>query len=242
MIWLYDDYASLSRAAAGVFVQQALQAAQTKGWCGVALAGGHTPQRTYRLLAEPPYTDRIPWRQIHVFWGDERCVPPDDPRSNARMARQALLDRVPIPPSQVHPIPCTLPPPAAAERYEGVLHAFFGDTPPRFDLVFLGLGDNGHTASLFPGSPVLEERERWVSAVPMAEHDVQRVTLTAPLLNQAATIAFLVSGASKASVLREVLEGPADPNRLPAQLIRPASGSLNWLVDRAAAGLLTQKA
>jgi 6-phosphogluconolactonase len=242
MIWLYDDYAALSDAAAGIFVQQARQAAQIKGWFSVALAGGHTPHRTYQLLAQPRHRDRIPWGQIHIFWGDERCVPPDDPRSNARMARQALLAHVPIPPSQIYPIPCSRSPQVAAEQYEGVLQAFFGDQPPRFDLVFLGLGENGHTASLFPGTPVLEERGHWVASVHVAEQDMDRVTLTAPLINQAAVVVFLVSGANKAAVLREVLEGPSDPNRLPAQLIRPADGELHWLLDREAASLLTRRA
>jgi 6-phosphogluconolactonase len=240
MIWLYDDYAALSEAAAGVFVQQVRQAAQIKGWFSVALAGGHTPYLTYQLLAQPIYSDRIPWGQIHIFWGDERCVPPDDPRSNARMARQALLSHVPVPPSQIHPIPCSRSPQVAAEQYEGDLQAFFGDQPPRFDLVLLGLGENGHTASLFPGTPVLEERERWVTAVHVAEQDMDRVTLTAPLINQAAVVVFLVSGANKAAVLGEVLEGPSDPNRLPAQLIQPAYGELHWLLDREAASLLTR--
>jgi 6-phosphogluconolactonase len=242
MIWLYDDYAALSDAAAGLFVQQARQAAQVKGWFSVALAGGHTPQRTYQLLAQPHNRDRIPWGQLHVFWGDERCVPPDDPRSNARMARQALLAQVPVPPSQVHPIPCGQAPQAAAQQYEETLQTFFGDQPPRLDLVFLGLGENGHTASLFPGTPVLDEQERWVAAVHVAEQDMDRVTLTAPLINQAAVVAFLVSGATKAAILREVLEGPLDPNRLPAQLIRPSGGEVHWLLDQEAAGLLTRKA
>jgi 6-phosphogluconolactonase len=240
MIWLYDDYAALSEAAAGIFVQQVRQAAQTKGWFSVALAGGHTPHRTYQLLAQPRHRDRIPWGQIHIFWGDERCVPPDDPRSNARMARQALLSHVTIPPSQIHPIPCSRSPQVAAEQYEGVLQAFFGDQPPRFDLVFLGLGENGHTASLFPGTPVLAEQERWVAAVHVAEQDMDRVTLTAPLINQAAVVVFLVSGANKAAVLKEVLEGPSDPDRLPAQLIQPADGELHWLLDQEAASLLTR--
>jgi len=242
LIWLYNDYAALSDAAAGFFVQQARQAAQTKGRFSVALADGRTAQRTYQLLARPPYSDRTPWGQIHIFWGDERCVLPDDPRSNARMARQVLLDQVPIPTSQIQPIPCSRSPQVAAEMYEGGLQAYFGDQPSRFDLVFLGLGENGHTASLFPGTPVLEEQERWVAAVHVAEQDMDRVTLTAPLINQAAVVAFLVSGASKAGALREVLEGPEDSNRLPAQLIQPADGELHWLVDREAASLLTLKA
>ena len=158
------------------------------------------------------------------------------------MAQQALLAQVPIPPSQIHSIPCSRSPHVAAEQYEGVLRAFFGVQPPRFDLVFLGLGENGHTVSLFPGTPVLEEQEHWVAAVHVAEQDMDRVTLTAPLINQAALVVFLVSGANKAAVLREVLEGPSDPNRLPAQLIQPAGGELHWLLDREAASLLTRRA
>jgi 6-phosphogluconolactonase len=242
MIWLYDDYEALSNAAAGIFAQQARQAAQAKGWFGVVLSGGHTPQRTYELLAQPPYRDQVSWGQVHVFWGDERCVPHGDLRSNTRMARQALLDHVPIPSSQIHPITCSEVPRQGAEEYEAVLHEFFGDQPPRFDLIFLGLGENGHTASLFPGTPVLEERERWVSEVYVAEQELYRVTLTAPLINQAAVVAFLVSGAGKAGVLKEVLEGPVDPYRLPAQSIRPADGELHWLLDSGAAAMLTQRA
>jgi 6-phosphogluconolactonase len=242
MIWFYDDYEALSNAAAGIFVQQARQAAQSKGWFGVVLSGGHTPQRTYQLLAQPPYRDRVSWGQVHVFWGDERCVPPADHRSNARMAHEALLDHVPIPASQIHPIACGQAPRQAADDYEAVLREFFGDQPPRFDLILLGLGENGHTASLFPDTPVLDEQRRWVSDVYVARQDLVRVTLTAPLVNRAAVVAFLVSGAGKAGVLREVLEGPIDPHRLPAQLIRPSHGELHWLVDQDTGALLTRKA
>lgn len=242
MIWVYADLESLSRAAAGFFVQQARQAVQAHGRFSVAISGGHTPQHTYELLAQQPFRDRVPWAQAHVFWGDERCVPPDDPRSNERMARRALLDHVPIPPAQIHPIPCTQAPRQAAEEYEALLRDFFAGRPPSFDLALLGLGENGHTASLFPGTPVLEERERWVAEVHVAEQDVYRVTLTAPLINQAAVVAFLVAGAAKAQVLHEVLEGPSDPHRLPAQLIQPTSGELHWLVDQEASSLLSQAA
>jgi 6-phosphogluconolactonase len=242
MIWLYDDYEALSNAAAGVFVQRAREAAQQKGWFAVVLSGGHTPQRTYELLAQPPYRDHVSWGQVHVFWGDERCVPHADPRSNIRMARQALLDRVPIPASQIHPISCGLAPEEGSRDYEAAIREFFGNRPPRFDLILLGLGENGHTASLLPESPVLQEQMRWVSEVYVAEQDLYRVTLTAPFINQAAVVAFLVSGASKAGVLKEVLEGPADPSRLPAQLIQPVKGELHWLVDQEAARLLARQA
>jgi 6-phosphogluconolactonase len=241
MIEIYPDLETLSAAAAQLFAEQAERAAAVRGRFSVALSGGSTPQRTYELLAQPSFRDRAPWAKVHVFWGDERCVPLDDPRSNYRMARQALLDHVPIPQEQIHPIPFAKEPHEAAERYEAVLHASFKDQPPRFDLVFLGLGENGHTASLFPGTPVLQERQRWVAEVYVAEQSMYRVTLTAPVLNRALVVAFLVAGAAKAAVLREVLEGPQDPTRLPAQLIRPSDGELYCLVDRKAAGQLTPK-
>jgi 6-phosphogluconolactonase len=242
MIWVYDDLEALSHAAGGFFVQQARQAAQAKGWFSVVLSGGHTPQRTYELLAGQPYRERVAWGQLHVFWGDERCVPGNDPRSNARMAREALLDHVPIPASQIHPMDCNQEPRRAAARYEDLLRDFFVDEPPRFDLVFLGLGENGHTASLFPGTPVLDEQEKWVSDVAAAGQDLDRITLTAPVINRAAVVVFLVAGASKASVLREVLQGPADPRRLPAQLIQPEDGNLHWFIDREASALLSRQA
>jgi 6-phosphogluconolactonase len=240
MILIYDDLEALSHAAAGLFFQKAQHAVAERGWFAVALSGGSTPRRTYELLAEPPCRDRVPWSQVHVFWGDERCVPAGDPRSNARLAREALLDHVPVLADQVHPIDCAEAPDQAAATYEALLRRFFGDEPPRFDLVFLGLGENGHTASLFPRTPVLEEQKRWVAAVQPAGQDLQRVTLTAPLLNQAAVVAFLVSGADKAGVLRAVLEGPHDPRRLPAQLIAPPDGILQWLLDEPASQLLTR--
>ena len=154
------------------------------------------------------------------------------------MAREAWLDRVPIPGPQIHPIDCARDPVAAARDYEAGLRDFFAGAPPRLDLVLLGLGDNGHTASLFPGTKVLAERERWAAAVYLAAADLYRVTLTAPLINQAALVVFLVSGATKAAVLREVLHGPRDPARLPAQLIQPQNGDLLWLTDLEAAAQL----
>ena len=235
---VYPDLEALSRAAAELFVEHARQAVANCGRFSVVLSGGSTPRRTYELLSAPPARDQVPWERVHIFWGDERCVPANDPRSNSRMARRALLDRVPIPPGQIHPISCGQEPRESAEHYEGVVRAFFAEGPPRFDLVFLGLGENGHTASLFPGTSVLDERRRWAAEVYVAEQRLFRVTLTAPLLNQAAILAFLVSGAGKAAVLREVLDGPEDPQRLPAQLIRPTNGSVRWLVDRAAGSLV----
>jgi 6-phosphogluconolactonase len=211
-----------------------------RGRFSVALAGGATPRRTYELLAAPPLRDQAPWDRVHVFWGDERCVPLNDSRSNARLAKAAWLDHVPIPGDQIHPMNCALDPAAAARHYEAQLREFFAGQPPRLDLVLLGLGEDGHTASLFPGTMVLAEVERWAAAVSVAEQDLYRVTLTAPLINQAAMVAFLVAGDAKAGVLREVLHGLRDPERLPAQLIQPQNGALRWLVDLAAAGSLAR--
>ena len=238
MIQVYPDPESLSRAAAALLVTQANLAVAARGRFSVALSGGTTPRRTYELLAAPPWVDQGPWGRVHVFWGDERCVPLTDPRSNARLAKEAWLDRVPIPADQIHPLNCARDPADAARQYEAQLREFFAGQPPRLDLVLLGLGDDGHTASLFPGAPVLKEGERWAAAVCLAEPDLHRVTLTAPLINQAAMVAFLVAGKSKAGVLREVLHGPYDPERLPAQLIQPQPGKLFWLTDQEAAALV----
>jgi len=243
MIRIYDDYESMSNAAAQLFVDQAAQAVRERGGFTVAFSGGHTPQRTYELLAQLPLSDRnprqeVPWHQVHVFWGDERCVPLDDPQSNARMTREALLDHVPIPDAHVHPIRCAQDPEQAAKDYAAELRAHLGER--HFDLVFLGLGENGHTASLFPDTDILEARDRWTGAVYVAEQDMWRVTLTAPLINEAAAIAFLVTGASKAEIVHRVLEGPHDPNRLPAQLIQPVNGIMYYLLDTEAASKLDE--
>jgi 6-phosphogluconolactonase len=232
------DLESLSQAAAGLFARLAADAVANRGRFSVALSGGGTPRRTYEILAQPPFKERVPWGRTHVFWGDERCVDPDDPRSNARLAREALLDHVPLPEAQIHTITCRPSPLAGAKEYEGVLKNFFREGPPRLDLVFLGLGENGHTASLFPFDPALAERKHWTAAVYVPENGLHRVTLTAALINQAAAVAFLVAGAAKAGVLQAVLAGPRDPERLPGQLIKPENGECYWLVDREAAGQL----
>ena len=240
MIRSYADLEALSRAAAELFVQQAQQAVEARGRFGVVLSGGDTPRRTYEVLALHLFRERVPWAEVHVFWGDERCVPPEDPRSNALMAHETLLDQVPIPAPQVHPITCGSAPEEAARRYEDLLRDFFGGQRPCFDLVFLGLGINGHTASLFPETPVLEEQDRRVAEVYVAEEGLYRVTLTASLINDARVVAFLFGGRDKARILRQVLEGKRDISRLPAQSIQPTEGELLWLVDRSAGSLLSR--
>jgi 6-phosphogluconolactonase len=242
MINIYADPEALSNAAADLFADTARQAVEARGRFTVLLSGGETPRHTYELLAREGYRDGIPWEQVHIFWGDERHVPPDDPRSNVRMARGALLDHVPLLAAQIHPVPYRPSPRESALEYEKLLRAFFAGGPPRFDLVFLGLGTNGHTASLFPGTSVVEEQERWVAEVYVADQDLHRVTLTAPLINEAALVAFIVAGGDKAEVLRNVLEMAPDPRRIPARLIKPVNGRLLWLVDLEAARLVNKYA
>jgi 6-phosphogluconolactonase len=234
----FPDLESLSQAAAGLFARLAADAVNTRGRFSVALSGGSTPRRTYEILAQPPFREQVPWGRTHVFWGDERCVDPSDPRSNARLARAALLDHVPLPRTQIHPFLCHPSPAAGAREYEILLRDFFGGGTPRLDLVLLGLGDNGHTASLFPYDPALEEQERWTAAVYIPGEALHRVTFTPTLINRAAVVAFLVAGTAKAGVLREVIQKPRDPRRLPAQLVSPEDGELYWLVDLGAAGQL----
>ena len=234
MIRIFNDLESLSQAAAELFTIQSRQASLICGRFSVALSGGDTPRRLYEILAPPPYRQRIHWDEVHIFWSDERCVPEDDPRNNARMARLTLLDLVPIPPGNLHPIRCDQSPQQAALLYEQELRDFFSTQNPNFHLVLLGLGENGHIASLFPHTEVLNEQVRWVSEVFIPELGMHRITFTAPFINQASQVVFLVSGQDKSSVLKTVLEGTYKPHKLPAQLIRPNGAQPIWLVDKAA--------
>ncbi|HHS97595.1 MAG TPA: 6-phosphogluconolactonase [Chloroflexi bacterium] len=230
-VWVFPDRNALARAAAERFVAAADEAVRARGRFFVALAGGSTPRPAYRLLADPACASRVDWDRVHLFWGDERCVPPDHPESNYRMVREALLDRVPIPVENVHRIRGEWPPEEAAAAYEAELRAIFGPDG-RLDLVLLGLGADGHTASLFPGSAALDERERWVAAVFADPVGTWRITLTPPALNGAREVLFLVVGKPKAEALARVLAGWD----LPAGRIRPRSGRLSWFVDRDAMG------
>jgi 6-phosphogluconolactonase len=241
MIRIYNDLESLSQAAAELFTVLSRQASSICGRFSVALSGGDTPRRLYEILAASPYRESIRWGEVNVFWSDERCVPEDDPRNNASMARQTLLDLVPIPPGNIHPIQYDQSPQQAALHYENELRDFFSTQNPNFHLVLLGLGENGHIASLFPHTSVLNEQKRWVSDVFISELDMHRVTFTAPFINQASQVVFLVSGLDKAGVLEKVLEGPYQPHELPAQLIRPNGAHPIWLVDKAASHKLTEQ-
>ena len=237
---LYGDGEQLARAAAELFVALAAESIQARDRFRVALSGGSTPRRIYELLANGDFSRRVDWNRVDFFWGDERCVPADDRESNYRMTAEALLQHVPVPEGNLHRVRTEISPPAAAARaYEDDIRQSLGQpaSVPQFDLVYLGLGTNGHTASLFPHSPVLNDRSQLVVADFVTEVNMWRITMTVPLLNRGRTVAFLIEGRQKAEVLRDVLAGPSDPQRLPAQLIAP-DGSLLWLVDEAAASLL----
>lgn len=228
--------AALAEEAAQAVAGAAEEAVRLRGRFTLALSGGSTPRRLYARLASPPFRSRIDWARVHVFWGDERCVPPDHPDSNYRLADESLLSKVPIPPEQIHRMRGEeSDPERAALDYSQELMRVFGLKPgehPRFDLVLLGLGADGHTASLFPGSPALNENRRLAVATYAELIKAYRLTLTLPVLNAAAQVIFLASGAEKAEVLRAVLQERPSPSR-PASLVRPERGTL-WFVDRAA--------
>lgn len=239
-IRVYDDQNSLMQAAAAYATECYNAAISDHGYFAVALSGGSTPRALFELLAVPENAQHIGWSKVHVFWGDERTVPPDHPDSNYRMAKEALLDFVALPASNVHRISGELEPVRAAAEYEQMLRSFFAKRAgkTRFDLILLGMGDDGHTASLFPDTEALNETERLVVANHVPKLDTWRITLTAPVINDAAHVAFLVAGAGKAAVLKRVLQGPRQPHKLPSQLIQPVDGELVWLLDKAAASEL----
>jgi 6-phosphogluconolactonase len=245
-IKVLQNHDALVQNAAERFVASAVDAIRAHGRFHVALSGGRTPKSLYALLATDRYAARVDWPRVHVFWGDERCVPPADPMSNYRMVRETLIDRVPLPAENVHRIRGEDDPVAAAAVYERELRHVLGTSagPPtpdaRFDLILLGMGDDGHTASLFPGLTAVGEHERWVMAQYVAAVSMWRVTCTPVLFNAAAAVVFLVSGREKAETLRQVLEGPYQPELLPAQVVAPRDGSVCWLLDAAAAANLTE--
>lgn len=237
------DREAMSRAAAGLFADVALQAVRERGRFSAALSGGGTPQRTFALLAGPTYREALPWPSIHFFWGDERAVPPEHRASNYAQARRALLGEVGAPPGNVHRMRGELGPLAAAEDYAARLREFAGEGRawPRFDLALMGLGTDGHTASLFPG-PISEDETRLPVVAASAQYEdrpTERVSLTPLVFNDARLVVFLAAGSAKAETLAAVLNGPYMPERWPAQRIRPTDGELIWLVDQAAASRLT---
>jgi 6-phosphogluconolactonase len=231
---IFDGASELMRATAEEIALAAQNAVGEHGRFTWALAGGSTPRAVYQLLASDYYRERMPWGAVHFFWGDERHVPPDHPDSNFRMAREAMLDHVPAPAENVHRVPAEEPDARrAAAEYESTLRSFFApEERPRFDLILLGLGKDGHTASLFPGGDAVRERERLVVAPWVEAQRTFRITLTPPVLNHARRALFLVSGEEKADALHAVLEGAREPERYPAQIVE---GNRLWMADRAAA-------
>jgi 6-phosphogluconolactonase len=235
----------LFQAAGDEVIHAATDAVAQRGRFTIALSGGSTPKNLYRLIAANASTS-LPWDRMFFFWGDERHVPPDDPDSNYRMANENLLSKVPIPPANIFPIPAENPDAAAAaEAYEQTLRKFFALAPgefPRFDLILLGMGPDGHAASLFPETAALQEKSRLVVANWVEKLKTDRITFTLPVLNAARCVAFLVSGTDKAAMLHEVLEGKAPAEKYPSKLVQPSEGKLIWFVDRGAASELSPAA
>jgi 6-phosphogluconolactonase len=230
-----DSAEDVAMAAAERFVTQVNTSIRERGRFAAVLSGGSTPKKTYELLATPDFRDRVRWTSVHLFFGDERTVPPDHPDSNYRMAYNAFISHVPIPTENVHRMKGEMEPVSSARKYEAELRAFFPNLAwPAFDLVFLGLGDDGHTASLFPDTEALYEQTAWVVSNWVEKLKTVRLTLTIPALNHASQILFLVTGTAKAPVIRALIEGA----KVPTALIAPVEGDCEWVVDKTAASLI----
>ena len=237
--------AEVAKAAAQLFTDAVINAASARGVARVAISGGTTPKAMFALLAAEPFASQIPWDKLDLFWVDERCVPPDHADSNYRMTREALLSKVPLPADRIHRMEGELDPEVAAARYESTIRNAFrleGAETPTFDLILLGMGDDGHTASLFPHTEGLNDLTHIVIANHVPQKDTWRITLTSPVINQGREVAFLIEGAAKAQVLHDVFLGPFQPDTYPSQIIRPASGRLALLLDSAAAAKLPEPA
>jgi 6-phosphogluconolactonase len=240
-IRIFADLEALSQAAADFLVSLSRDALALKGRFAVAFSGGSTPRRFFSLLAASPYREQIAWASMYFFWADERCVSRGHPDSNYKLAYDTLLSKVPIPEENIHRIKGEKNPKQAAREYEDSLRQFFGTQPfPVFDLIILGVGVDGHTASLFPGTTAVHERTRIALPVYAEVPKPSRVTLTLPVLNNAAQVLFLASGREKAVVLHEIHED-GNPKLYPAGLVRPVHGRLTWLIDRGAASLLAEQ-
>ncbi len=237
-IFISENASSLASNAAAWITDRIRYVLSVKDKCTLVLSGGSTPEKLYDLLAADPYKNSVDWSRVIFFWGDERYVPIDDPLSNAKMAIEHLLDQLPVRPVQIHIIPTAPDPETAAKAYADTIIGFFRKEKPVFDLVLLGLGDNAHTLSLFPGYPVVHEEKKTVDSFYLKEQQQSRITLTAPIVNDAAAVVFLVSGANKATAMQQVFMGPANADLYPAQRIKPVNGKLFVFTDTAAASLL----
>lgn len=235
----YKDGEALSQAAAKWIADRIAATLKKSDRFTIALSGGSTPKRLHQILAQSPYKEQIDWSKLHVFWGDERAVPFEDDRNNAKMAYDTLLNFVPVPGTQIHVMRTDITAEESASEYEKLLHQYFDKTPFSFDLVLLGMGDDGHTLSLFPGMPIVHEEKAWAKSFWLPAQDMSRITITKTITNKSAAVAFLTAGAAKAHALKEVLEGAYNPDKYPSQEIKP-SGELHWFVDEAAAANLTK--
>jgi len=236
---IYQNMNELCVAGANLFVEEAQKAIVARGRFSVALSGGSTPRRLFEEIAKKEWHEKLDWQRIFVFWGDERFVPADDAQSNQKMARESLLRYVPIPEENIFPIPFTETPTESAEKYEAVLKQFFPDSWPQIDLILLGLGPDGHTASLFPGSNALDEATRWVCPSKTKVPGPERITLTFPVLNRAGLVCFMVTGKEKAEMVKQILKPVSTELIYPAQRIQPLTGRLIWLLDQAAAQFIS---
>jgi 6-phosphogluconolactonase len=237
-IEIYKDSDRLARELAEWITSLIEETLRHKEQFSLVLSGGNTPKKLNHILAAAPYKERIDWKKIYIFWGDERAVPLEDERNNARMALDSLLNKVDIPEEQIYIMDTTLSPDAAAMQYEEILNEYFGtDVLPgrTFDLVLLGMGDDGHTLSLFPGTPVIHEENSWVAGYYLNAQDMYRITLTKNIVNHADHIVFVISGSDKAHALYEVIEGERNPDLYPSQVIIPTQGELHFFIDEAAA-------
>lgn len=240
-IEIFDDPDHLTRGLAEWITSLIEETLTRKNSFGFVLSGGNTPKKLNLLLASTPYKERIDWKKLHIFWGDERAVPFEDGRNNARMAFDTLLNKVDIPKNQIHIMDTSLAPQAAAEQYQEVLFEFFGtDSLPNqsFDLILLGMGDDGHTLSLFPGTAVIHEEKLWVTSFFLTSQEMHRITLTKNIVNHSDHIVFMISGSEKAGALHAVLEGEKNPDLFPSQVIIPTQGELHFFTDKAAAAKL----
>lgn len=249
---IFPDKGSLAISAVEHIIRIGRSAIQQRDRFLFVLAGGSTPKSVYSLLAVHFPTHQLDWKRVHIFWGDERCVPPDHPDSNYRMAKESLLDLIPLPFENIHRVPAEIAPEMGASQYQAHISSLFSDPKqylngyPKFDLILLGMGDDGHTASLFPKTPALQEEHSWVVPVPHNQPPpplVDRITLTLPVINAAAHVAFLVSGEAKAQCLYQILSGDNNSKKkLPAALVQPHRGNLTWFVDQPASMLWEKEA
>lgn len=236
MLHIFKDPEEASHALAEVITETIETTLQQQDRFTWVVTGGNSPKLLYELLASSPLRERIDWSKMHIFWGDERVVPFTDSRNNAKMTFEHLLSKVPVVRGQVHIMNTELPPEESAKAYEAILHKYFKEDGPSFDLVLNGMGEDGHTLSLFPHTPVIREKKAWVKSFYLEAQQMYRITLTPPIVNRARKVAFLTFGANKADALLEVLEGSPNMDQYPSQIIHPVDGEEMWFVDEAAAG------